>query len=152
MANSIYAIPIRMLFDERNDSQMDSFIADLKINLIDYNDSQYPSVSDFKFAIKNCGFVINHEKFQNFQGEQGWSCGINESERFDTPISVDKVTTEEQQINKMISFPRGNWETVIKILVELVKNADDILFYCDSGQMSLVSKTKTVEMILDELK
>jgi hypothetical protein len=152
MANSIYAIPIRMLFDERNDPHMGSFIADLNINLIDYNDSQYPTVSDFKFAIKNCGFLINHEQFQNFQGEQGWSCGINESEGFNTPISIDNVITEEEQINKMISFPRGNWETVIKILVELVKNSNDILFYCDSGQMSLISKTKTVEMILDEFK
>lgn len=152
MANSIYAIPIKMLFDERNDPHMNSFIADLNFSLEDYHDSQYPTVSDFKSSIKNCGFVINFEQFQNFYGDHGWSCGINESEGFDTPISIDNVSTENQPITKMISFPRAKWDTVITVLVELVKITDDVLFYCDSGQMSLISKNKTVEMILNELK
>ncbi len=152
MANNIYAIPIKMLYDDRNDPHMDSFIADLKIHLTDYRHAQYPTVSDLKFAIENCGFEILNEQFENFYGEKGWSCGINVSEEFNTPVSVDNVTKETQPITKLISFPRGKWELVITVLIELAKNTDDILFYCDSGQMSLITKDKTIEKVLEELE
>jgi hypothetical protein len=54
-------------------------------------------------------------------------------------------------ITDILSFARGKWETIIKMLFELEKIIGPILFYCDSGQMTMIRKGKTTDQILKEL-
>ena len=150
MANSICAIPMRMLYGERNDPQMDTFIADLDIDLNAYVKHQHPTVLDLQLAIKQSGLNLTVAQFQNAEGEQGWSCSIKENDGYHTLISVDKVQSEQEAIKEMFYFSGGQLETYILVMLTLVKNTGDLLLYCDSGQMCLLTKTKTVEEVLSE--
>tara|TARA_A100000171_G_C2139675_1_gene153849 strand:+ start:9612 stop:10070 length:459 start_codon:yes stop_codon:yes gene_type:complete len=152
MANSIYAIPIKKLYDEKNDPTMESFTSDLDIDLKTDIACSYPTVFDLKKAITDAGLKISVEQNKNFQGEDGWCCGIKEPEGYETPVSADKVKSEYEPITDLISFPRGNWKTVVNLLVELEKIIGPILFYCDSGQMTMIKKGKTTEQILKEME
>jgi len=152
MANSIYAIPIRKLYDEKNDPNMESFTSDLDIDLNIEVPCTYPTVLDLKKAINDAGFEISIEQNKNFQEQDGWCCGIKESEGYDTPVSADKVKSESELITDILSFPRGKWETVIRLLIELEKTIGPILFYCDSGQMTMIKRGKSTEQILKEME
>ena len=152
MGNSIYAIPIKKLYDEKDDPTMDSFTSELDINLNVKIECKYPTVEEIKKAISNAGLEITVEQNKNFQEEDGWCCGIKEPEGYDTPVSADKVKAENELITDILSFPRGKWETVINLLVELEKIIGPILFYCDSGQMAMIKKGKTAEQILKEME
>ncbi len=148
MGNNIYAIPIKKLYDRKNDPTMESFTFELNINLNVQIECKYPTVIEIKKAINNAGLVITVEQHENFQEQVGWCCGIKEPEGYTTPVSVDKVKTQDELITEILSFPRGKWETVIKVLFELEKIIGPILFYCDSGQMTMIKKGKTVDQVL----
>ena len=152
MANSIYAIPIKKLYDEKNDPTMESFTSDLDIDLNTEIPCTYPTVLDLKKAINDAGFEISIEQNKNFQEQDGWCCGIKEPEGYDTPVSADKVKSESELITDILSFPRGKWETVISLLIELEKTIGPILFYCDAGQMAMIKQGKTTEQILKEME
>jgi hypothetical protein len=152
MSNSIYAIPIKKLYDEKNDSTMELFTSELDIDLNVNIPCKYPTVLEIKKAINNAGLEITVEQNKNFQEQDGWCCGIKEPEGYDTPVSADNVKSHNELITDILSFPRGKWETVIKFLFELEKTIGPILFYCDSGQMTMIQKDKTPEKILQELE
>ena len=152
MANSIYAIPIKKLYDEKNDPTMESFTSDIDIDLNIEIPCSYPTVLDLKKAINDAGLEISVEQNKNFQKQDGWCCGIKEPEGYDTPVSADKVKSESELITDIISFPRGKWETVISLLIKLEKIIGPILFYCDSGQMTMIKQGKTVEQILKQME
>jgi len=152
MANSIYAIPIKKLYDEKNDPTMESFTSDLDIDLNTEIPCSYPTVIDLKKAINDAGLEISVEQNKNFQEQDGWCYGIKEPEGYDTPVSVDKVKSESELITDILSFPRGKWETVISLLIELEKIIGSILFYCDSGQMTMIEQGKSTKQILKEME
>ena len=152
MSNSIYAIPIKKLYEEKNDSTMESFTSELDIDLNVNIPCKYPTVIEIKKAINDAGLEITIEQNKNFQEQDGWCCGIREPEGYDTPISADNVKSHNELITDILSFPRGKWETVIKFLFELEKIIGPILFYCDTGQMTMIKEGKTTEQILKELE
>ena len=151
MANSIYAIPIKKLYDEKNDPTMDSFTSGLDIDLNTEISCEYPTVLNLKKAINDAGLEISIEQFKNFHDQDGWCCGVKEPEGYDTPISADKVKSESELITDILSFPKGKWETVVRLLIELEKIIGPILFYCDSGDMTIIKRGKTTEQILSEM-
>ncbi len=152
MVNSIYAIPIKKLYNEKNDPTMESFTSDLDIDLNTEVPCSYPTVLDLRKAINNAGLEISVEQNKNFQEQVGWCCGIKEPEGYDTPVSADNVKSETELITDILSFPRGKWETVVILLIELEKVIGPILFYCDSGQMTMIKRGKTIEQILKEME
>jgi len=152
MGNNIYTIPIRKLYDEKNDPNMESFISGLKIDLNKKNDYLYPTVLEIKKAIINVGLKITNEKNENFQKGEGWFCEIKETEKYDTIISVDNIKSKDELITDIISFPYGKWETILSVLFELEKTIGPILFYCDSGEMTIVEKNKTIEQVVKEME
>jgi len=152
MGNNIYAIPIKKLYDEENDPTMESFTSELDIDFQKKTKCKYPTVIEIKKAIIDAELEITVEQNRNFQEQDGWCCGIKEPEGFDTPVSVDNVKSETELITDILSFPRGKWDTIIKMLFELEKIIGPILFYCDSGQMTMIKKGKTTEQVLIELE
>lgn len=152
MGNSIYAIPIKKLYDEKDEPTMESFTSGLDIDFNVKAECKYPTVTEIKKAINNAGLEITVEQNKNFQEQDGWCCGIKEPEGFDTPVSVDNVKDQDELITDILSFPRGKWETVMKMLFELVGIIGPILFYCDSGQMTMIREDKTIEQLLKELE
>ena len=152
MGNNIYGIPIKKLYEEKNDPNMESFTSKLDIDFENQIECKYPTVIEIKKAIIEAKLEITTEQNKNFQDQSGWCCGIKETEGYDTPVSVDNIKSHEVLITDMLSFSRGKWETVLKMLFELEKIIGPILFYCDSGQMTMIIKGKTIKQVLEELK
>jgi hypothetical protein len=151
MGNNIYAIPLKKLYDEKNDPTMESFTTELGIDFNNIIECKYPTVLEIKRAIIDAELEITVEQNKNFQEQDGWCCGIKELDGYDTPVSADNVKSEDELITDILSFARGKWETIIKMLFELEKIIGPILFYCDSGQMTMIRKGKTTDQILKEL-
>mgnify|MGYP006158855263 CR=1 FL=1 len=152
MSNNVYAIPIKKLYHEKDDPKMNSFISSLGIDLNTRCDCKYPTINEIKKAIIDAGLFLEIEQDNNFESQDGWCGGIKELEGINTTISVDSVMNFDEPIKELISFPYGKWETIIKLLFELVILTGPILFYCDSGQMTMINQTKNLREVLKELE
>ena len=63
-------------------------------------------------------------------------------------MNSHNVKSDSELITDLISFPRGRQETVLRLLKQLTIVIGDVLFYCDSGQMAIVNKGKSIEEIM----
>ncbi|MGC6431525.1 MAG: hypothetical protein ACON5F_10830 [Jejuia sp.] len=148
MGNKIFAIPIKQLLDNKEDRKTKAFISNLEIDLSKMTDCRDPTLNDLKMAISDSGFKIERESYSK---QKEWACEIKELNMPNTEISISQVNSEKEFIECLINFPYGNWETIIEILFQLEKFIGPILFYSDSGSMTLIRKNKTVNQIIEEM-
>lgn len=152
MGNTIYAIPMRKIYDESQDAKTKAFVEDLHIDFTKKVSCRYPTIIDIRSSIESIGLKIEEEKYNNYQGIEGWCCRIIDTNNLKTLISVDKVRSQHELITDIISFPDSNSETSIRLLIKLEQRIGNILLYCDSGEMTIIKNGKTVEQIFKEFE
>jgi hypothetical protein len=150
VSNFVYGIPVRLLYDERHDPNTGEFIEGTGIDFGKGDQFRYPTVGMIKKVIRE-SFQLKTEKSGNVHNEPGWFFAIGNERGESLEISVDEVTDDRQEIRKMIFFPWGDTVLVIEFLKKLAVETGDILYYCDSGDMSLVTADKDIQVILREL-
>ncbi|MCL5245782.1 hypothetical protein M4I21_08185 [Cellulophaga sp. 20_2_10] len=151
MGYKMYGIPLKKLCDEKRNGPLESFISDLDIDCSKEIDCRYPTVQDLKNSIIAADLDIVLELNINFNEEDGWCCTIEEDNGSYTIISADKIKSKTEPITEILSFYKSNGETITKVLFELEKIIGPILYYSDTGLMTMINKEKTPEQVLKEM-
>lgn len=147
-----YAFPKKYFFEQPQDASIRDFLSTTNINIDEPCLDTYPSLGNIKKVINKLSykFTVGEIVFSH-GGNQYWLSQTVGNPDLYCEIKIPNVK-DDYDLVKEISFGRSSEDLVINFLIDLSKENGDFLYYCDTGQMSLISKTKTKLEIETELR
>lgn len=150
MPNHYYIISEVQFFNDKEDQNTWSFIAGTGIDLHQDCQSKMPTLQEIKIVLAGLGFELeqqndsdDYDNFVELKATKGADFGLW--------LIFSNFSSETAPIN-MFEIGRGSDpELVIDFIKSLAKTHGRFLYYFDGGKMSLITKDKEKQIIMNEI-
>lgn len=145
MGNHYYIVSVSSLYSKPSESQV--FADDLGINLQAHYPFSIPKISDLLHALKKFGIEIKEDILR---GKRREISGTHSSQSLIGIIFVNEINNEDT----IDMFKLDRWSDphlVIAFVKSLEPSFGQFIYYCDTGEMTLITAEKSNEMIYNEL-
>jgi hypothetical protein len=150
MPNHYYIISEVQFFNDKEDENTWSFVAGSGIDLNQDCQSKMPTLQEIKIVLAGLGFDIAQQDYNDgydniveVKATKGADIGLW--------LIFSNFSNETDLIN-MFEVGRGSdAELVIDFIKTLAKTHGKFLYYSDGGKMSLITKDKEKQFIMNEI-
>lgn len=147
MPNHYYIISEVQFFNDKADQNTWSFVAGTGIDLNEDCQSKMPTLEEIKIALTELGLDITQQNHDDNEVEVKATKGAD----FGLWLIFSNFSSETAPIN-MFEIGRGSEdELVIDFVKTLAKTHGKFLYYFDGGAVSLITKDKEKQVIMNEI-
>jgi hypothetical protein len=147
MANHYYIISEVQFYNDKDDQRTWDFVSGTGIDLNNPCESMTPTLTEIKKALVDFGLEIKEILNQNDRIE----ISATQKDGEGLWLIFTDIKNENQEINMFEVGRESNSDLIIVFMKSLSHTHGKFLYYCDSGNMTLVTKDKDAQQIRSEI-